>query len=555
MNFIKNESAEKLRGGYYTSPDIADFLFRWIDEIAPTKVLEPSCGDGVFLRAIARARSHSLTDVVACEIVSDEAAKARAVAAELPQDTTATVIEGDFLAWALAELDSRSTFDAVVGNPPFIRYQYLARPLQDRAEMLFRRFRLPFTRHTNAWVPFVIASLALLRPGGRMGMVVPAEILHVLHARSLRDYLLRVCTNVLVLDPDELLFDNALQGVVLLLAEKAPVGRHTPGVVAVSRVQGRSFLRCPANEHFAKASFVSAKELGPKWMPALLTSSERQLLNDLRARRLARPFREVGTAVVGIVTGANKFFLVPDETVERFSLGEFALPMFGRSEHVPGVLYDDETHQANRRLGYPTNFLWFREVETSALAKGPRSYIARGESMDFHTRYKCRIRSPWYNVPSVFSTPMGMLKRCHDYPRLVLNTVGALTTDTVYRVTPTDGMSPKQLVFAFVNSLTALSAELEGRHYGGGVLELVPSEINRVLVPSASKGPAACRRLDALFRSGTASIDILAAQDRSVLVPLGLRPRDCDTLRGAWWRLRSRRQRAPTKRSKNRVGD
>ncbi len=42
-------------------------------------------------------------------------------------------------------------------------------------------------------------------------------------------------------------------------------------------------------------------------------------------------------------------------------------------------------------------------------------------------------------------------------------------------------------MFGFLNGLTALTAELEGRHYGGGVLELVPSEIEKLLVPVPSK--------------------------------------------------------------------
>jgi adenine-specific DNA-methyltransferase len=30
MNFIANETAQKLRGGFYTDPDIASFLARWV---------------------------------------------------------------------------------------------------------------------------------------------------------------------------------------------------------------------------------------------------------------------------------------------------------------------------------------------------------------------------------------------------------------------------------------------------------------------------------------------------------------------------------------------
>lgn len=49
MNFIENESPTKLRGGYYTDPEIAGFLARWVLQKGPRNILEPSCGDGVFL--------------------------------------------------------------------------------------------------------------------------------------------------------------------------------------------------------------------------------------------------------------------------------------------------------------------------------------------------------------------------------------------------------------------------------------------------------------------------------------------------------------------------
>lgn len=543
MNFFENESPEKLRGGYYTSQDIARFLVRWVEEIAPKTILEPSCGDGAFIRAMAASPPTSLRKITACEIVATEAAKAREEAHAFPASVDTRVWEEDFLRWTLLRLNSPPIFDAVVGNPPFIRYQYLNKTLQDRAETLFRKFRLPFTRHTNAWVPFIIASLAMLRPAGRLAMVVPAELLHVLHAQSLRSYLLQTCSRILVLDPAELLFADTLQGVVLLLAEKAPLGKRDRASVAINHVRGRSFLDEPARQQFTEASFVSADQLGPKWLSAFLTRNERQLLEELRARRWVRPFGEVGTVAVGIVTGANKFFLVPDATVHQFSLGDFAHPMFGRSEHVPGVLYDDRTHQENRRRGYPTNFLWFRDTGKSELPRGARLYIDNGEAQDLHTRYKCRIRTPWYSVPSVFATPVGMLKRSHDFPRLVLNSVGAFTTDTAYRIAPANGMSAEQLVFAFVNSLTALSAELEGRHYGGGVLELVPSEINRVLLPYLPNAPPECDRLDAMFRAHEHPGAILRKQDARVLNSLGLDTADRDTLLNAWMRLRSRRQR------------
>src|SRR5205807_19661 len=49
---------DKLRGGYYTSVEIADWLCSWAIRSKSDRVLEPSCGDGVFLaQAASRLRA------------------------------------------------------------------------------------------------------------------------------------------------------------------------------------------------------------------------------------------------------------------------------------------------------------------------------------------------------------------------------------------------------------------------------------------------------------------------------------------------------------------
>jgi adenine-specific DNA methylase len=551
MNFIQFESPEKLRGGYYTPPDVALFLARWVLEASPRRVLEPACGDGAFFDALARLGAARLETLVACEVVPAEAAKARDRAAALA-GVAVHMHEEDFLQWSLRSLPTLPPFDAVLGNPPFIRYQYLGAELQGRAGQLFRNFGLAFTRHTNAWVPFVVASLALLRPGGRLAMVVPSELLHVLHARSLRRFLLEQCARVLVLDPQDIWFDDTLQGVVLLLAQKRERGGAGDADVAIAPVKDRTALADPAGEHFRRADFFPASDLNDKWMLGLLTPGERALLRGLAPGPGVRPFGELASVDVGIVTGANRFFLVPDAVVRAYGLGAWAHPMFGRSEHVRGVVYDKQTHQENRDNGLPANFLWFGDRPLDEFPDGARRYIRHGEAQGLHRRYKCRIRTPWYNVPSVYTAPVGMLKRSHHFPRLIRNSAGAYTTDTAYRIAPRPGVRAADLVVSFVNSLTALTTELEGRHYGGGVLELVPSEIERVLVPAGRHTPEALARLDRAARLAPAPEVLLARQDALVLRPLGLTPGETGALLSAWTRLRTRRQRPGARRGESR---
>lgn len=542
MNFKENESEDKLRGGYYTPHEIAHFLSRWVLHSRPATLLEPSCGDGAFLRALEGLPVKRLK-VTAVERLANEAGKARETALKLPVKT-AQVVEADFLDWAQPLLESRATFDAVTGNPPYIRYQYLDEKDQKLSEHVFELFSLAFTKHTNAWVPFVIASVALLSPGGRLAMVVPSEILHVLHAGSLRKFLLEQSRRVLVVDPNELLFEAALQGTVLLMIEKKASPSDVSEGVAVHAAPDNSFLSRNPEELFQNANYVTGDVLNGKWMKVLLEPEELAVFEKAKNLPSVRKFSVVAQVDVGIVTGANKFFLVDDATVVKFGLRGFVKPMFGRSEHCPGVVYDEAVHEANRQRGLPTNFFCIeKEANLSQLPKRVLEYIKLGESQKLHTRYKCRIRSPWFSVPSVYSTPIGLLKRSHNFPRLIFNTLGAYTTDTAYRITPlSGGPSPQKLVYCFVNSLTALTAELEGRHYGGGVLELVPSEIEKLLVPLPALRPK-LTQLDKAVRAGACPLQLLKAQDDKVLTAAGLDAAEGELLRKALSRIRSRRQR------------
>jgi adenine-specific DNA methylase len=410
MNFIENESAQKLRGGYYTPPDLAAFLARWVKAINPKKILEPSCGDGVFFGAFHHVKGFGRATVTAFELDKGEAAKASDRARDAGLKNV-SVDAADFLAWAIAHIDDETTrFDAVLGNPPFVRYQYLPEPFQARAEQIFRQLRLPFTKHTNAWVPFILASLALLRPGGRLAMVVPAEIIHVMHAQSLRSYLGRECRRIVVIDPEEIWFTDTLQGAVLLLAEKRHDAADKAEGLGIFPVKGRDFLDLDPADVFAAPRAINGKTVEGKWTRAILEPKTRALFDELTEHPEVHRFDDVAQVDAGIVTGANKYFLVTDEVVRRFHLERWAHPMFGRSEHCPGIIYDKQQHEANARVGNPTNFLWLQgnAVESNAAA---RAYIKQGEAQTLHTRYKCRVRSPWYTVPSVYATEVGMLRR------------------------------------------------------------------------------------------------------------------------------------------------
>lgn len=540
MKFKADQTAQKLRGGYYTPQNLADYVVKWVLQKQPESVLEPSCGDGVFIRALHNNNCGRTISLSCFELFDTEAKKASDLCTELGFEN-ASVTEGDFLVWANKQLGHRQElFDAVIGNPPFIRYQFLEKAFQTQAELVFKQLGSKFTKHTNAWVPFLLSALALLKSGGRMAMVIPSEIIHVMHAQSLRSYMGQVCSKIVIIDPKEIWFEGTLQGAVILLAEKKEDAKNPSEGVGIVSVSGFDFLNeCP-DKLFNKTLGINGETVEGKWTKAVLDKSEIALIKKIISHESVHRFKDIATVDVGIVTGANKFFLVDNETVKTYGLEDYAYPMFGRSQHCPGILYGEAQHKSNQLQSLPTNFLYIKD-DYCALPSRVQTYIRLGELEKYPERYKCSIRKPWYKVPSVYSTEIGMLKRCHEAPRLIFNQIGAYTTDTAYRVTSkfTDA---ENLVCSFLNPLTAITAELEGRYYGGGVLELVPSEIERIYIPVIEGYKHDAEKINKLVKDGNVE-EAIRMQGEGILSKLGFSKHDNEQLMRIWQKLRDRRLR------------
>jgi adenine-specific DNA methylase len=348
------------------------------------------------------------------------------------------------------------------------------------------------------------------------------------------------CSEITIIDPEDIWFESTLQGAVLLLVEKKKdISEPTKGL-GVIRVKGFDFCNKNPEDIFRDINRINGHTIEGKWTAAFLSEAEYALLQNIKRKQCIKQFSDIASADVGIVTGANDFFLVNQEVVQKYDLQEFSYPMFGRSEHCPGILYSSSVHKENCRNGLPSSFLWIKKEKTE-LSKKQREYVDMGEFQTLNTRYKCRIREPWYTVPSVYTTKIGMLKRSHDMPRLILNQANALTTDTAYRIVA-NYIDNELFVFAFINSLTALSAEIEGRSYGGGVLELVPSEINKLLIPVPEIKRFDIKKLDGMIRSSSPD-QYLRTQDKIILGSIGLTENEQETFYNAWLKLRNRRQR------------
>jgi len=550
-------SYQKLRGGYYTPKSIADFLADWAVRSPADEVLEPSCGDGNILVAAARrlltlgASPETLNQQLhGVELDPQEATKAarRLQMLGIPLTANNTIRVGDFFAHCQRNLfgekvltlvlKEQQCFDAVIGNPPFIRYQNFPEAHRQIAFRLMERAGFHPNRLTNAWLPFLVVGSLLLKENGRLAMVIPAELFQVNYAAEVRQFLSDYYSRVTLVTFQQLVFDGIQQEVVLLLAER----NHTPnGCIRAIELNGIKDLSTLTSARLDTIELKPMDHSTEKWTQYFLESDEIQLLREMRQHPGVTPANQVLDVDVGIVTGRNGFFVLTQSQVKTYGLEPHLERIVSRSGHLNGAVFGATDWQSNVEAQLPAFLFTPADIPVEELPESLQQYITLGEKQGYHEGYKCRIRPRWYIVPSVWIPDAFMLRQVHAYPKLVLNTAQAVCTDTIHRVRFLDGIDGQVLTVAFLNSLTFAFAEVTGRSYGGGVLTFEPSEAESLPLPLTGAEQLDLERIDELLRDG--DIDtVLETTDSVLLVQgLGLSEGQAKALRGIWTKLRDRR--------------
>jgi adenine-specific DNA-methyltransferase len=536
---------QKIRGGYYTPKPIADFLARWAIQTPTTKVLEPSCGDGILLESAIEtlislgAEKTAIKNLVqGIELDPQEAQKASERIHALSDLQLAQIDLGDFFAYCQTYLFEDRVFDAIIGNPPFIRYQNFPENHRAMAFYLMQQAGLHPNRLTNSWVPFLVAATLLLKKTGRLAMVIPAELLQVNYAAELRCFLSKYYSYLTLITFKKLVFNGIQQEVVLLLGEKN--GSEHTGMRTIE-LDGIDDLNSYEYATFLGERLKEMDHSTEKWTMYFLDEEELQLIRTLKTHPKLTIASNVIGVDVGIVTGLNEFFVLNEQQVEKHSLKPYTQRIVGRSAHLPGILFSESDWQNNVEKQSPAFLLSTPDEPFYRLPMELKEYVTSGEEKGLNKGYKCRIRNRWYVVPSVWIPNAFMLRQVHHYPKIILNDAAATCTDTIHRVRLRNGTPARTVATAFLNSLTFAFSEVIGRSYGGGVLELEPNEAEKLPLPLVGADTLDLNELDRLLRESNISAVLNITDEVLLRQGMGLSIEETRMLRTIWQKLRDRR--------------
>lgn len=542
------ERERKSLGAYYTDAQVADFLVWWGVRAGGETVLDPSFGGGVFLRSASKRISalggDPSTQIYGVEI--DEGVHAR-IAEKLADEfgvSTPNLWRGDFFD---VTTDVIPRVQVVVGNPPFIRYQRFAGEARAKALAAAASQGVRLSSLASSWAPFVVQATRILRQGGRLAMVLPAEVGHAGYARPVLEFLVRSFGSLTFLTFKKLLFPDLSEETLLLLAEgkgEQPgqiLWRDLDNAGDLARIIETGSFGQPF-ESLDHSVVVSG---GSRFVEQFIPKKARDLYRELRSCQTVSRLGSLGDVGIGYVTGDNAFFHPQEEVIKAYGIpAEFLRPAVRRGRDLAGTRFTVEDWQRSRSAAGGAYLLLIKPG--AQLPAALQRYIRDGEAREVHKAFKCRTRAPWYSVPHVHQPDALLSYMSGAAPKLVSNEADAVAPNTLHVVRlRRPGLTPGTVAALWQTSLTRLSTEIEGHSLGGGMLKLEPTEAERVLMPMLAV-PAdhlsdVSDQIDSLSRGGRA-IDAEVLADTELLERgLGLSRNDVGLLRGAADILRERR--------------
>ncbi|MEV0380513.1 Eco57I restriction-modification methylase domain-containing protein [Nonomuraea sp. NPDC050643] len=347
------------------------FTHRWVVEaildlvgytsdkdLATLRIVEPACGSGAFLGAIAerlsascRARGRTLLQAIDAieafdllehnvqesrELLTQQLVEARWPAPDVDKVVCSWINQGDYLLRA-----QHTPADFVVGNPPYIR-------LEDVPDIRMARYRAACSTmggRADIYIGFYEKGLRSLKPGGRLGFICADRWMRNQYGQKLRQLVTRsysMDVSLIMHDVDAFHEQVSAYPAITVIRN----GRQGPAIAA-DTTQG--FGASEAQEFVAwsrsrqtrvrRPTYHAARL--PHWFPGesswpAASPARLAMLEDLSDRFRLLEDETTGTRVgIGVATGADKIFVTYDEDLVET---ERLLPLAMVRDTTNGVL-------------------------------------------------------------------------------------------------------------------------------------------------------------------------------------------------------------------------
>jgi hypothetical protein len=475
----QTREALREKGQFWTPDWVAEAMVEYALAGGGGKLFDPAVGAGAFFRAAKKVAREKGIEVTLSGMDIDEKALAQSREYGLSSQDIADVRIGDFII-----SPPENKLKAIVANPPYIRHHRLSAEIKER----LRRIGAEITGQTfdgraGLHIYFLIRALQLLDDNGRLAFIMPADTCEGILAGALwrwvtRNYRLEV---VITFDPQASPFPQVdTNPVVFMIRNAEPKAEF-------------QWARCHEAGTERLRSWIASGYLAET---TDAFSAVRRRLDEGVATGLSRPPVEgqiVGPTLGnfakvlrGVATGANDFFFLTDDQVNKLRLpSEFLLPAIGRTRDAPESEITKETIATLKTQGRPT---WLLALDGRPCADYPdavRRYIECGESLGLPGSPLISQRRPWYKMESRVAPPFLFAYLGRRNSRFIRNHAGVIPLTCFLCVYPRNNNKDcvDQLWGVLSHPATIANLPLIGKSYGSGAVKVEPRALERLPLP------------------------------------------------------------------------
>ena len=454
------EEHRKRYGQFFTRPEVAEFMVRWVLKSGQRTLYDPSFGLGAFFAPVADdpsiVFSGSEKDLKILDFWTGGAGGRKA---EIEH-------EDYLLSWGKSHAN-------IVCNPPYMRFQkFIGR--DSVFKMFVDNLGLKLSGYTNTASAFLLKSLSELNGSGRLAYIMPLEFLNTGYGAIVKKRLIESghLVAIINLKCEKDIFPDAITSVGIILYDACCRYSHVDFHIADSISSLENIL---GNQPITK---VALERLNPesKWLLYFQTSTF-----DVN-HRMTVPLNHYGHFSRGIATGANEFFVLKPSRAKTLGInGSEVVPCITKSSQIRQSVFGRADYDDLVRNDAPV--LLFSVSKTHS--KRAADYIRSGEQRGYNTRFLTKNRNPWYKTERREPAPLLLGVFSRGGYKIIRNRSEVLNLTCFHGFRPnTFGMTYLDHLFLYLASSSGRDiVSLSVRRYGDALDKFEPNDLNNALVP------------------------------------------------------------------------
>lgn len=287
------------------------------------------------------------------------------------------------------------------------------------------------------------------------------------YAQEIRRWLTGKFAKIQVLALSKEYFEKAEERVILLWLNG--YGKETKSIkISFSESSGKKVKYSEINKHH--------------WEESTVVFSSKFNIRGILQRYIDEfgfsNLRKYADVRIGVVTGADKFFILNQNTAVNYGFKKNNLvPIICKSNEFKGLLLN----------GYKpkTMLIKFPRVCSNQLLE----YKKEGEEKEYHLRAHSKLRNPWYDINSGEVPDAFFPYRVSITPYLVFNNSKIQCTNSVHRVyfKGLTGNAKKWVQVSLLSNAGQLALEAYSKTYGSGVLKIEPGSLQNAIIHKGNK--------------------------------------------------------------------